>query len=258
MRRGLDLWLVCTLAGVGAIAQWYPLPAIARGAAGLALVALCPGYALVAALFPGQRPGWPERAALSLGLSLALAALGTVALNQTPWGLQAGAWAGLLGGLTLAGSLIAAARRAMASPVLELTRRQGRALRLPHLAMLGLAALLTTAALALTRAPQPATDVEGYTVLWLAPVAGSGAPAVRLGVDSNEFEATSYSLTLTEAGRPVEAWPNLTLAPGDQWEQVVELPAGEPGEAVEARLYRLDDPGTLYRWVRWWRSDTTG
>lgn len=55
---------------------------------GLIFILLLPGYVAVAALFPsGERIDWIERAALSLGLSVAIVPLIGLALNYTPWGI---------------------------------------------------------------------------------------------------------------------------------------------------------------------------
>lgn len=55
---------------------------------GLPFVLFFPGYALVAALFPGRSDlGGVERLALSIGLSIAVVPLVGLILNYTPWGI---------------------------------------------------------------------------------------------------------------------------------------------------------------------------
>ena len=62
---------------------------IARPALGLALVLFVPGYAMVAALFPGIRDlDGIERATFSFGLSIAVTPLIGLGLNYTPWGIR--------------------------------------------------------------------------------------------------------------------------------------------------------------------------
>jgi hypothetical protein len=78
---------------------------------GLALVLVLPGYALTAALFPWSTLSGEKRFLFSLGLSLALTALGGFVLHWTPWGISPESWAVLLGGMTLLGCGIAFARR---------------------------------------------------------------------------------------------------------------------------------------------------
>jgi len=56
---------------------------------GLLFVLFLPGYALIAALFPGSKDiDWIERVALSFGLSIAVVPLLGLVLNYTPWGIR--------------------------------------------------------------------------------------------------------------------------------------------------------------------------
>ena len=62
---------------------------IIRSALGLVMVLFVPGYALIAALFPGKKDiDGIERAALSFGLSIAVSPLIGLGLNYTPWGIR--------------------------------------------------------------------------------------------------------------------------------------------------------------------------
>jgi len=87
-----------------------PQQGLLRGALAIPFVLFCPGYALLAALFPEDgRPlterntsirsiknrvlpnrgiDGPERAVLSLGMSLAVSPLVGLLLNYTPWGIR--------------------------------------------------------------------------------------------------------------------------------------------------------------------------
>ncbi len=56
---------------------------------GIPVVLFLPGYALIAALFPGKKDlDTIERIALSFGLSIAIVPLIGLALNFTPWGIR--------------------------------------------------------------------------------------------------------------------------------------------------------------------------
>lgn len=62
---------------------------VLRSALGLGMVLFMPGYALIAALFPGNRDiDGIERTALSFGLSIAVTPLIGLGLNFTPWGIR--------------------------------------------------------------------------------------------------------------------------------------------------------------------------
>src|SRR6187397_103616 len=96
MRGHRDLRLVAAAAIVCAVvALITPLgPVRVVFAAPLALI--LPGYALTSALFGSNRPEPLQWLALTLGVSLACLALGSLLLNYVPGGIGGLAWAILL------------------------------------------------------------------------------------------------------------------------------------------------------------------
>ena len=70
------------------VIKFFPL-AVLSGVLGLPAILFFPGYAMMAAFFPGKTHlgGW-ERMALSLGLSIAVVPLISLVLNYTPWGIR--------------------------------------------------------------------------------------------------------------------------------------------------------------------------
>lgn len=134
--RPWDLALVAAVTlltlGVVTAAPWPPL----RVPLGLLFILVAPGYALVAALFPErQRPaprsaaadavstrglGALERAALSLGLSIAVVPLLGLALNYTPWGIRLTPLLVTVAAFTLGMTAIAYRRRAKLPGLLRL------------------------------------------------------------------------------------------------------------------------------------------
>jgi hypothetical protein len=252
-RRSLDL-LIATLAAIlGVAAQVLALPVGVRLALGVPLLLFWPGFALTAALFPRWMLGWIERAVFSLGLSLMAGILGAVMLNWSPWGLTPASWTVLGSGVTLAACLVA------------LGRRRGQILpgriTLPNigggqLALLALAAVMTVGAVSLSRLPVYPPDLQGYSLLWLTPEADGGTPRLRLSVRSAELTTQSYRLELAASGVTVAEWADISLAPGQTWETttfVVGVPTAN--SRIEARLYRNEEPSTVYRRVSWWGSE---
>jgi len=65
----------------------YPL-VYARYLLGSIFVLWLPGYSLIKALFPTKELDNIERAALSIGMSLALVPIAGLLLNYTPWGIR--------------------------------------------------------------------------------------------------------------------------------------------------------------------------
>jgi uncharacterized membrane protein len=88
---------------------------------GVAFLVLVPGYAVVAALFPsgasaggeaGREPlSRIERLALAIATSLSLTIVVGVALNFTIWSITRPTMLGILGGISLAGGIVALIRR---------------------------------------------------------------------------------------------------------------------------------------------------
>lgn len=83
----------------------------------LPVVLFIPGYALIAALFPGEEEiDLIERIALSFGLSIAVVPLTGLALNYTPWGIRLTPVVVSISVLTILFTLIAQYRRACLAP----------------------------------------------------------------------------------------------------------------------------------------------
>ena len=240
--------LVVTAAALALVLSGSNSPVL-RTIFALPLVLLLPGYALTAVFFPpNRRLGIPECAAFSLGLSLAIAAFGGLLLNWTPWGLQAGSWAVLLASVTVGASLVA------------LVRRRGRLatdagwpnteLRVHHVLMFGLAALIVVAAIAVARGGALHQSTPGFTQLWILPAGETDQDAVRVGVYSMESSSKQYSLLILVSGRVVREWPSIELEPKETWETTIMPPAwqSETG-TVEAVLSLIDAPEAVYRRV---------
>jgi hypothetical protein len=245
-RASSDLLIASLLACLGALAAALGLTGpVVPALLGLLLVLVLPGYALTAALLPQRALGWAERVTLTVALSLVSTMLGSLALNALSGGLRPFAWAGLLAAVTVGGCLIAWRRRrglAPAVPEFKLNWVQG--------GTLGLAGLAVVAALALTRVPANPAGLEGYTVLWILPSDTTQPPGVRLGVNSMEFAPTEYRLLVTVDGRAALQWPAIDLGPGETWGAFAPLPNLDVRHVrVEATLYRLDNPGVVYRRV---------
>ena len=236
-----------------------------RAVLGVCLLLIAPGLALTAALLPPQQLGSAEHVLAILTSSIALAVIGGIVLNATPWGLQSLTWLALLGGMTAVAALYALVRlrrrkiRAEAGPERHDTTAPASAWPVPtaRLALPLVAIVLLGLAIYVVRTPAPADQFQGYTTLWMAPNAEPAAPGARIGVQSAEFEPTSYRLEVRVNGQVAGEWPDLTLAPNQAWQtQVMLPPGGETGMKVEALLYRSDAPQIVYRQVRFGHGET--
>ncbi len=248
-RNAVDLLVVMSVAVVATALAFIPIGWIPlRIALAIPLVLFLPGYALTAALFPTRALDLAERLAFILGLSLAGTVLGGVALNLTPWGLEARSWAILLSSVTLGAGVVALVRRrgypeANACPVsIGINVRQA--------ILFGLAVLIAVTAVGVASVGASRQQSSRFTQLWILSANQADRDAVQLGIRSMERTHVTYRLVLTTGGTIIEEWPAIDIAPGGEWETTVILPAAQPGiSPVEASLYRLDSSESIYRHV---------
>src|SRR3954471_19437230 len=106
-RKYYGLILAVVLGDAIAIALFVALGGAVRVLVALPFALVLPGLALTLALFPAGVPDGAERLLFSLGLSLAVTALGGLVLHLTLWGLRPASWTLLLGAITLAAGVAA-------------------------------------------------------------------------------------------------------------------------------------------------------
>ena len=88
IKEYIDLVLILVLTTATVIAVGLEAPVPVRAIFGIPFLLFCPGYILIAALFPRKEDiGSIERLALSFGLSIAVVPLIGLILNYTPWGI---------------------------------------------------------------------------------------------------------------------------------------------------------------------------
>jgi len=250
-----DLLAVMVIAGLSAVLTLVlPANSIARLICALPLVLFLPGYAMTAALFQPRSLGVPERLLFSLGLSVIVTALAGLALNLTPWGLQTSTWAIALAAIVLLAGAIAW-RRWQDTAITSVPVDMKFKLRFRDGLFLGLAVLVTGAAIGLTRLPVAPDGVAGYTSLWMIPANPGSSNDFRLGINSGEFAETRYRVQVSVGDQVVNTWPELSLTPGEAWETTIGLQSNQVvSETITADLYKLDDPKTIYRHVKLWRG----
>jgi uncharacterized membrane protein len=214
---------------------------------GAPLLFFLPGYAITAAAFARGHIERSHFLVFSVGLSLAVLALGALILNYLPGGVRAGWWAVLLFLVVLGACRGAALRRARraGAPVAWNVPQANRA----QVGLLAGGALLAVAAVVLAFVPLSATNAIGYTEIWIQPLEASEGPGVRIGVGSGERDDSTYRLVVEFGEGEGEATRGLALAPGQKL--VLELqppdtsPAATPGAVptpVTATLYKEDSP----------------
>jgi uncharacterized membrane protein len=225
-----------------------PATAVLRVVVALPLVFVSPGYAIVAIFFPSREPGPLARLALSVGLSLVLCDLGGFILNWMPLGLTRVSWVLLLGWITIVAGVVAIFRSlqlAQAPSVQAQSDPSAARLGLLQAALLGLALLITVGATQFICNSVEQNSAFSFTQLWLLP--GTGTPAsVRVGIANMETRPVQYRLQVKQGQVLIGEWPVITVAHNQRWEIALPLLPDNAGE-VEALLYRLDMPETIYR-----------
>jgi uncharacterized membrane protein len=244
-----------------AVVLYVPLE-VARLAGAVPLSLLLPGYAVTVAAFGRRALERPQLLLLSIGMSLATLAIGSLILNYVPGGLRATSWAALLVLVVLGGCIIAAVRPPPADKSLWMLRPQVGPVDRTLLLGAVLAAVGTTLVvwqgLAMSWAPLPAKNAIGYTQLWMLPSSGAKGDRIRIGVVSQEQRRVAYRLNVQFGRRrtPVSSRlsSRLVLKPGQERVlpfRVRHLPQGT-ATPVTAVLFRRDDPNAVYRRVTGW------
>jgi uncharacterized membrane protein len=221
--------LVALAAVVSALVVTHVDTPAARIVPALLLVFVLPGYALSAALLPKGGLAW-ERIPLTLGLSIAITALGSLAAYKASARLEVRLWANFLAGATLVACTVAVVRARDGAA-------EGARFSFRRISPLGLLAAVAVAfvvvdAVFLARSPVD-TQVQGYSSIWITRP-GKAPNAALVGVTSSERRRTNYRLRVVSRAR-VLFQHRLELAPGQTWRILVPDTGRVP---LRAELYK--------------------
>lgn len=220
-------------ASLALLVAWLALAPMARALVALVVV-MAPGYLLA---WPVLRPRFGAAAAFAIagGLSIGVIALGGLALNLLPWGLQAATWLGYVVVLLVIG--LAFGRRPWSwRPVASVAAHE--------VVLAGVGAITIMAALILARS-FAAYPTESFTQLSIAAAAAAPTSSVEVRIKSEEPTPTGYRLEVLRDGASISTVASIRLRTGESWTGRVSVGPGQ----IEARLFLLTDPGALYRHV---------
>jgi uncharacterized membrane protein len=246
---------------------FVPLPWL-RIPFGIFAVLAAPGYALTAALFPAREDlDGVARAALSVGLSVALIPPLALLLDWLPWGIRPMPIAVALGLTTCSLCLVAGVRRYLSAdpytllpPAAPAPRRLSRS----HLAAIGAVLLVVIwGAVVYTAILTTPTRITEFYALGAGGLAedyprevAAGEPvSVTLGITNQEGATHSYQIEIrADTGTLATVGP-LQLDNGTTWSQPVtfSLPVAGDDQAVDILLFRDDQPEP-YRRLRLWMN----
>ena len=201
--------------------------------------------------------GWPERTATTLGLSLAVSAVGGVVFQLL--GLRADLllwieW--LLGviGVAIVAALVRDTRRP-ARDAIPGARRP--AMSPAHAGLFTLAAAGTVVAMVLAWNAATSQDQPTAVQLWILPVAGAQPPEVTIGIHNEASTTAHYRLVLTQTATVSQTW-TVDVPGGQVLEAMSVLDPATVGHAVVAALYDDAAGPTPIRTVSYWNAGTAG
>ena len=286
MAQDLILVLGFTVVTLAFIFIPYLNETIIRSALGLVLVLFLPGYAFIAALFPGEADiGNFERGALSFGLSIALVPLMGFALNYTPWGIRLVPITICLAVFTVVCGLVANARRLQLSPQERFSIDFGHLFRearkglLPAeenrldraLSIILVVSILTSVG---TLAYVIATPKQGekFTEFYLLGPSGKATDypthfalgeqrPVIVGIINHEFRSVTYDLVvqLSNKNHSTTLYTDSAVLDNNQtWEKTVNLKPDQVGTnmTMEFLLYTDGNHTAPYREAHLWVTVT--
>ncbi|MCM1567430.1 MAG: DUF1616 domain-containing protein [Dehalobacter sp.] len=258
-----------------------------RSALGLVMILFIPGYALIAALFPGKRDlGRMERASLSLGLSIAVSSLIGLGLNFTPFGIRLDPLAICLSLFTVIGVAIANKRRhdlpederlsvslksvrtAIGEEILPASaRRLDRALNLILIAVVLLSVGLTVFVLAVPKQGEKFTEFyvlgpTGMTENYPLEFYLNDTKPITLGIVNHEYANVTYDVEvkLGDGTNSEILYPRsvVRLAAEQRWEQSINLTPSLTGTGLrlDFLLYRDGNINETYRDLHLWVNVT--
>jgi len=240
--RQVAVAITAVVAVSSCVTVFVGVPILLKNVLGIGLLA-APGY-IWAEILLNYHVDWLQRAAVAVGLALALPVLGGLALHAAGVALHRSAWIGLLAALVLTGDTILLARRRAVRPVPQARRPEAPRVSVHRALALGIAAAVAIGALGLARAGAVGQQYHGFTQLWLTTRAPK-ASTVSLGVSNHEGKTVRYRLQVLKARHLVATW-NLTLANGGTWRRTI---SSVGNQVVSVNLYKPPGSTHPYRHV---------
>jgi uncharacterized membrane protein len=214
---------------------------------------LLPGFVLSFVLYPKRGIlGGPERAALSIGLSIVILVLTGYTLNLTPWRVQFGSVLTaisiiVIGGLACAGMW----HRESYQGLLTEMRRY---LSPQNILALGLIVGVVFALSWLAAAPPGAGPTTEFFVV--DHKIQEGYLMLDLGIINHEPDHTAYTLRIQAGDKLLDATPSVLLASGERWETTLTTQLADTGsyEPLRLRVLLVEDGNTdpcrgLHLWL---------
>lgn len=190
-----------------------------------------------------------DRIILGIGLSLVIDILSGFILNLLPTGLRPLPWAVFLGILTTVFSLCATylRRRALIPMAKSVSHKFHIAIH--EYILFGLALIVVVLSILSSSINSIQQQHPGFTQLWVLPSNQiNNGCAVSIGIHSFESTPITFRVVMTNNKSQIIAKSPIILTPQGEWDQVVSIkPSTSNNMYIEVQLYRVDEPGTVYR-----------
>ncbi|WP_094226582.1 DUF1616 domain-containing protein [Methanolobus psychrotolerans] len=256
-----------------------------RTVLGLPMVLFLPGYALIAALFPGKDDlDGIERIALSFGLSIAVVPLIGLGLNYTPWGIRLVPILVFLTNFTIIMAVVAIYRRealgeaAFSVPFREIyesakaeivTKPESRLDRILTviLVLSILASVMTLGYVVVT--PKEGEKFTEFYILgpermadnYRTQLAVGESVDVIVGIVNHEYSVVNYSIVIkmdNETMETPQSLQEIAIAHNVTWEKPISFVPAVTGTDMKLQylLYRDGNMAGSYRDLHLWINVT--
>ncbi len=256
-----------------------------RTVLGLPMVLFLPGYALIAALFPGKDDlDGIERIALSFGLSIAVVPLIGLGLNYTPWGIRLVPILVFLTNFTIIMSIVAIYRRealgndAFSVPFREIYGflkaevQEKPESRLDRILTIILVISILASVMTLVYVVVTPKQGEKFTEFYIlgpermaddyrTQLEQGESVDVIIGVVNHEYSVVNYSIEIRLDNDTIEtpqSLSHISLAHNVTWEKPVSFVPGVTGENMKLQylLYKDGNITEPYRDLHLWINVT--
>jgi uncharacterized membrane protein len=247
IRRHLDLILLLILATTVVVFGIVGADGgIVIKLAGAVFVLFAPGYAVTAAVFKEDVLELPAKIALGIGISLAIAAVGGIALYGTGALLTRTSWTAFLSIVILIGSIVAVIQRSrnVSYTPKDVTRK----FAFSEMLLLIFGMLTLSGGIYLARTAEQNQAYEPFTEFWIVPPTEDSSE-IEIGLRNYEQTTMVYDISVRINEQEVETWENISVQPDQVWSRTYTLPPKEASdETIAVYLYTDEDFTEPYRW----------
>ena len=218
---------------------------------GAIFVLFAPGYAVTAAVFKDEVLEPPAKIALSIGISLALSAVGGILLYGIGASLTRTSWIVFLVIIILGGSMIAVVQRT--NNLSYQLYYSARKLAFSEVLLLMLSIVMLLSSVYLAREAEQNQEHLPFTEFWMVSQS-KDISIVEIGIRNFEKTDMVYAIAIRINGREVENWNTILVLPDQEWSRTYVLPSKVTlNETITAYLYTDEGQINPYRWVQLYR-----